>query len=103
MDKKYKDIEEAVKDYNEYHGAASIMIDKSNGDIWTDKFISNNEFKQYHSNDVKLIYSKNNIFDKDNTISITKVELIANTIMTKDYSSYGEMINDIAEELYHMN
>lgn len=100
---KLNGIEEAVKDFNEYQGNAKIMIDKTTGDIWTDKFISNNEWKNYKSDTIKLVYSKDNILDADSKISVEKVKVIASAIMKNDYASYEELIYDIAEELYYTN
>lgn len=100
MTTKFKGLEEAVKDYNEYQGSASIMIDKETGEVWTDRFISNNEWNVYHSDSVQMIYNKNNMLDQDSTISLEKAEFIASKIMENNYESYGDMIYDLAGDIY---
>ena len=50
-------IKSAIGDFNkwlayDWRRSANIMIDKSNGKIWTDTFIDRNSWNDYHDNDI---------------------------------------------------
>ena len=51
-----KRIAEAARDFNRWQGKAVVMVDTSNGDVWTDVFIGGNEYKRYHSDSIKPLH-----------------------------------------------
>lgn len=51
-----KRIAKAAKDFNKWQGKAVVMVNTSDGDVWTDVFISGNEVKRYHSDSIKPLH-----------------------------------------------
>lgn len=54
---KVKGIKKAVGDYRRwternFSYCANIMMDISNGEVWTDCFLNSNEWKVYHSENI---------------------------------------------------
>ena len=55
-------VKKAIGDYKDwisrrYGNAANIMLDKSTGEVWTDCFVSCNEWIEYHSESVISLLS----------------------------------------------
>lgn len=62
MKKKITGIKKAVGEYKnwikrDWGYVAKIMLDVSTGEVWTDCFISSNDWKEYHSSNIICISS----------------------------------------------
>lgn len=78
-------LKQAVNDFNRWQEHAVIMFDKSDGDIWTDIFTSDNNWNVYHSNTIILLLGKDNFLGRDNKVSFKRVvEMIKEIYTTND-------------------
>lgn len=76
-------LKKAVNDFNRWQGHAEIMIDKADGDVWTDIFTSDNNWNVYHDNTIVLVLAKDNFLGRDNKVSVARVvEMIREIYMT---------------------
>lgn len=62
-------IKEAAKDFSRWQGKAVIMVDTSDGDVWTDVFASGTDFKQYHSDTVFSLHRKDDLHGRNGKIT----------------------------------
>jgi hypothetical protein len=68
-----KKANDEVKSFNNWQGAANIMYDIEDGEIWTDVFADDNSFKSYHSDTIICIVSKDNFQGRNGKTSLEKV------------------------------
>ena len=53
-------IEEAIEDIElNHHMHSRVMYNLEDGEVWTDVFVSSNEWNSYHNNKIIQIYSGN--------------------------------------------
>lgn len=69
-------IMEAARDFNCWQGDAVIMCDTSDGDVWTDIFCSENDWKEYHSKTIKEVFAKRGILDRNKKISRATLSML---------------------------
>lgn len=71
-------IAKAARDFNKWQGAAVIMVDTSDGDVWTDVFMDDNTYRIYHSNSIYGLFAKNGFYHWDWVINAETIdELLA--------------------------
>ena len=80
-------IKSAVKDFNQWQEHAVIRMDLSDGDIWTDIFPDDNDFKVYHSDSIITIYSKDNFRGRDVKISVSELSKLVEHVIQNDITS----------------
>ena len=85
IEQAFPGIYKAIADYNGWNGHAVIMIDVSDCNMWTDLFVSDVEYKRYHSPSIFKLIKKDGLFWCDDKTSAG----VALWEMSEDLSSYG--------------
>ena len=83
-------VKKAAEEFSSWQGDACIMVDTSDGDVWTDVFIGNGSFKRYHSKTVKILIDKRGINSRNCKISAFGVHKLLEAEAYK-YDSYEDM------------
>lgn len=89
-------IKEAVRDFNNWQGKAVIMVDTSDGDVWTDVFASGTDWKQYHSGTIFPLYSKDDLLERNKKITAKTVNALLD-IGSYKYKTTYDMPSDVLE------
>lgn len=89
-------IRKAVKDFNKWQGKAVIMIDTSDGNVWTDVFSSSQNWKQYHSGTIFYLYSKDDLYGRNKNVDTKAINALINAGAYR-YKDTNDMPNDILE------
>lgn len=95
-------IKEAAKDFNNWQGKAVIMVDTSDGDVWTDVFASGTDWNEYHSKTVFQLHSKDNLYGRDNEISPDAINELLK-VQAYKYDSVDDMPMEVLEIFYRNN
>lgn len=89
-------IKESVKDFNNWQGKAVIMVDTSDGDVWTDIFANGLDWKEYRSGTIFKLYTKDDLYGRDRKIS-TKIVNELLDVMAYKYESVYDMPSEVLE------
>lgn len=87
-------IKKSAKDFNNWQGKAVIMVDTSDGDVWTDVFSSDTDWKEYNSGTIFSLYNKDNLYGRNKNISAKAINELLNVCAYKYRSTY-----DMPEEV----
>lgn len=86
MDKVWlKNVKDEVVSFNGWQGHACIMLDLDDGDVWTDVFASDNEWKEYRSDSIICIYAKDNFEERNLKVSVDKIVNICKGELFKEW------------------
>lgn len=95
-------IKEAAKDFNGWQGKAVIMVDTSDGDVWTDIFASGTDWKEYRSKTVFRLHGKDSLHGRDNEVSPEAINELLKAQAYK-YDSADDMPMEVLEIFYRNN
>lgn len=87
-------IKKSAKDFNNWQGKAVIMVDTSDGDVWTDVFSADTDWKEYNSGTIFSLCSKDNLYERNKNISVKAINELLNVCAYKYRSTY-----DMPEEV----
>jgi hypothetical protein len=67
----YTGIEKAIEEYNHNYGCGYVvmMVDFSTGEVWTDFFISENDYKVYYSDDIHHVNINQIYYDNEGRLT----------------------------------
>lgn len=91
-------IKEAAKDFSGWQGKAAIMVDTSDGDVWTDVFASGTDWNEYRSKTVFYLHSKDALYGRDGTIT---TEAINALLKSEAYKYSADDMPMEVLEIYH--
>lgn len=66
---------EEIKAFNNWQGHACINYDIEDGEIWTDVFTSDSEWKEYHSPTIIKPYAKDGFHGRNGKASLNTVAM----------------------------
>jgi hypothetical protein len=103
-------IKRATGDYNHWQGDAVVMLDVSDGRIWTDTFVGSGSWNVYHSNTIISIISKRGMWSRDNRTSMADIRTVAELVLSEssalDHETMGAMeriqLQEIASRHFEM-
>lgn len=102
IDWKQDRIREAARDFTEWQGKAVIMVDTSDGDVWTDVFASDTNWKEYRSKTVCRLYAKDSLYGMNCKISPDAINRLIEA-GTYKYDSLEDMPAEVLEVFYNLN
>lgn len=88
-------IKEAAKDFSRWQGKAVIMVDTSDGDVWTDVFASGTDFKRYHSDTVFRLHGKDDLYGRNGKITAKAIK----ELLDAEAYKYGDIDNPMPGEV----
>jgi len=94
----YDSIVKAAEEFNSWSGSASVMLDKSDGEVWTDVFADDNEFKRYHSASIMCLYGKNATHNRNEVFKKEELHYLATLAMEGNYKNYDELLGKYMEK-----
>lgn len=80
-----KGVDHAVLDFNGWQGAACIMLDTRDGQVWTDIFCSDNEWIRYRSPKILCVYSKDSFYGRDDKVNSEFIEELVQFAIREEF------------------
>lgn len=93
-------IKKAVGEFNNWQGAARVYFDRSDLSVWTNVYASENEWNEYHDDNIVEIHAKLAMDQRDDVTSMKEIrELCEMQLNTASKNKFDGLDADIADLL----